>query len=371
MTPCSGRSLLVAVCSMACVGVTSALEISEVRPSRTVFDPAKGESVEIRFRITEPASVELRIYDGRDVLTARIPSADLLPEGTHILTWTGETTTGSPAPPEAYRYVLAAESDAGTPQRHDLSDLTGDEAVQVDDVSWDAESGNIRYRLSAAARVNIRVGLQDNGPLLATVVDWVPRPAGYNEEPWDGRDASRVLDLREHPRLSFSVNAHSLSANTLFVTPWPRSVRFFGPDDDGRIRREPSTRSSHRRSHFAQQPLAERGDLEIQLVLPADLPVGDDGVPLASGIVPVRLDVAPELRRQVLERRFEPMFFVDGLFAFENEVGYLPFTWLWDTTASNEGIHYISANLLGYAGNFGMATVKVRVRHEPDSVTSP
>ena len=46
---------------------------------------------------------------------------------------------------------------------------------------------------------------------------------------------------------------------------------------------------------------------------------------------------------------------------FENETGFLPMTWNWDTSNASPGIHYLTANLRGYEGNFGMATVKVRV----------
>jgi hypothetical protein len=37
-------------------------------------------------------------------------------------------------------------------------------------------------------------------------------------------------------------------------------------------------------------------------------------------------------------------------------------TWLLNTDTLNEGEHYLSVNLRGYEGNFGLATVKVYVQ---------
>ena len=57
----------------------------------------------------------------------------------------------------------------------------------------------------------------------------------------------------------------------------------------------------------------------------------------------------------------------DGIFVFENETGFLPMTWNWDSTSVNPGTHYLTANLRGYEGNFGIATLKVDVEREGDS----
>ena len=56
------------------------------------------------------------------------------------------------------------------------------------------------------------------------------------------------------------------------------------------------------------------------------------------------------------------MFYVDGVFAHENELGYLPLTWTWDTAQFNPGEHFVTLNIRGYEGNFGTATIKVVVQ---------
>ena len=68
-----------------------------------------------------------------------------------------------------------------------------------------------------------------------------------------------------------------------------------------------------------------------------------------------------EDRTRILAERFETVFYLDGRYEFENEVGFLPATWVWDPEGANEGVHYLTGNLLGYEGHFGIATVKVYV----------
>jgi hypothetical protein len=76
---------------------------------------------------------------------------------------------------------------------------------------------------------------------------------------------------------------------------------------------------------------------------------------------------APEDLERALSRRFEPVFFVDGQFAFENEVGFVPMTWTWDPEGVNAGEHFLTVNLRSYEGNFGIASVKVVVSDDDRS----
>ncbi len=177
----------------------AALEITDVRAEPRVIDPATGDQVSFIFRLSAPAKVALSLYDGRDLLIRRVESTGQLPAGDASLTWDTRDQSGRPVPPEAYGFTLTAEDQQGAGTEHDLTDLTAGTEVLAEDVRWDAPAGVIRYRLPAPARVNIRVGLKNHGPLLGTVLDWVARDAGEHAEPWDGRDASNVLDLAAHP----------------------------------------------------------------------------------------------------------------------------------------------------------------------------
>lgn len=354
--------LVALTCALVWCVDASALQISEVRSDQAVFDPAKKEVARIKFRLDKPAVVEEQWFDGRDLLVRTIRTKDRLPAGEQSVDWNGRDEADQLVPREAYRYILRATGDDGATALYDPSDATGGDEVTAINVAWDPAAHVIRYRLPRAARVNIREGLEDHGPVLRTVVDWVARPAGDNKETWDGWDSSHVLDLSHHPRLATNVDAFALSLNTIIVGPLAEDVGLIRTLSWGRHEREKQGPPPKKLMHYhSQQPIEQRGDVDIQILLPPGLPKDGNGVPVVTGRLTLRLDVEPKNRDRIVQQRFEPVFFVDGTFAFENEVGYLPFSWIWDTSTVNEGLHYVSANVRGYEGNFGMETIKVVV----------
>jgi hypothetical protein len=269
----------------------STLVISQVRLDRERFDPEKGESVEVRFTLNEPAKVTLSIFDGRD----RLVSAAVkdLAVGDRVLKWNGQDTTGKSVPAEAYSYTLSA-TNANGQTRHDLTDLTGGAPIVAKDVRWDPVEGRIHYYLDKPDRI---------------------------------RFASQAEANVQRER----------------TAPPPAKQMF----------------------NHAQQSLETRGDLNARLSLAGNARQDKEGRWLVSGKIPLRADVADAQRKIAIERRFEAVFYVDGVFSHENEVGYLPLTWTWDSSQVNDGEHFLTVNIRGYEGNFGAASVKVVVRNPP------
>jgi hypothetical protein len=334
-----------------------AVVIAQVRTDRLVIDPGKSESVAVKFNLSTPSDVTLSIHDGRNRVVFQ-REVEALGVGDREVTWDGRDHKGKIVPPEAYSYVLTARSAKGS-SSHDLTDLTGGQRIEARDVRWDAEAGLIRYYLDKPARVNLRLGLED-GPYLGTVVDWVPRTAGEHAEQWDGKDASGVLDLAGNPALRPVVSAYTLPDNTLFVGAPPRTIQFVAEKDTLALRQEkPAVRKQIANS--TQQPLDTRGDVQATLVPVGDFKQDEQGRWVVSGLVPFRVDVADADRERVVQRRFEAVYYVDGVFTYENELGYLPMTWKWDSSKFNPGEHFVTLNIRGYEGNFGAATVKVLV----------
>lgn len=337
-----------------------AVVIAQVRTDRLVFDPGKSESVAVKFNLSAPSDVTLSIHDGRDrVVFQREVKA--LGAGDRAITWDGRDRTGKAVPAEAYSYALTARSAKGS-STYDVTDLTGGQRIEARDVRWGAEAGLIRYYLDKPARVNLRLGLED-GPYLRTVIDWVPRPAGEHAEQWDGKDASGVLALSGNPALKPIVAAYTLPDNTLFVGAPPQVIQFVAEKDTVAVR-ERQTTARKQIANSAQQPLDTRGDVQATLVPVGDYKQDEQGRWIVSGVVPFRVDVADADRERVVKRRFEAVYYVDGIFTYENELGYLPMTWKWDTGKFNSGEHFVTLNIRGYEGNFGAATVKVLVERD-------
>ena len=340
------------------------LEIRHVQHDRNQLQTPGSEKVTVRFELSEPAAVTMNVYDGRDLLIRNIDSGKQLASGEHSLSWDGKDNAGRPVPPGAYHYTLVATDKDQQSVEYDLTDLTGGEDLEVRNVNWDNKQKTLSYLVQKPARVNIRIGLQNDGPLLRTLLEWVPRAAGTHQEKWDGMDASGVIDLSKHPKRDIVVLAFSLSDNSILVGA-PQSRDQLVADMSWKaVERERKQVSPRRMKTISQQPLETRGDYMIHLTLPDGLEKTKEGLPVVTGRVPVRLDIADKDRKRALERRFEAGFYVDGIMVFENETGFLPMTWYWNTAGMNPGTHYLTTNVRGYEGNFGMQTVKLYVKPE-------
>ena len=140
-------------------------------------------------------------------------------------------------------------------------------------------------RIAEAARVNIRVGLKNFGPLMKTVIDWVPSAGGFQQEHWDGMDQSAVLDLIQHPKLHIVVDAFTLDANTILVGSSPDTIQYTPGLDSGAMRSVSDADSAINHMHFhSQQPMEKRGDVALNLDIAAQVP-GEGAGRLPAGHV--------------------------------------------------------------------------------------
>jgi len=344
-------------------GVAHALEITHVSHEPKMFKPGENKLLSINFTLSETSDVSVNIFDDRSLLIRKIVSEDLS-KGRHQMKWDGKDQNGKAVPAEAYSYAISA-TDGNATVEHDFSDYTGTQQFRMENIKWNKKNKQFEYMLKKPSRVFIRIGLANNGPLLATVLNWVPRASGKHTEQWDGLDASGVLDLASHPKMIIDMQAYELSKNTFLVGPKIKKSNYLTTLPMGEQKRQ--IKYQHKKKMVAanQQAPQTRGDYLVQLKLPGNLKKNKQGVPVVSGIVPVVLDVNNDKYRQIaIDRRSEPVFFVDGQFAMENEVGFLPMTWRLDTTAMNEGEHFLTVNLRGYEGNFGIASRKIYVKHQ-------
>jgi hypothetical protein len=327
-------------------GWCHAVTLSNVR---TEAAAATTTPVTIRFQLDARARVELSLYDGADGLVRRIKSAGVLQPGENALSWDLGGANGQPVPPDAYLYVLRAEGVDGSTTVYDLSEVDRDALVPADAVKWDKESRTLSYTLRKPARVKLRVGLQEPGPLLHTVVNMAPRAGGENSESWDGKDTSQLLDLGIHQDLAIAVTAYGLPPNALIVGR--ATALAASPPGDLNARRQ--SQSARPTTIVSPWDLAD---------YTAKLSVVNAAEPAAIGKpVRLRVDVPTEFRSQILGTRLEPVFFVDGRFVFENETGFLPMTWEWTPGETETGDRIVSVNLRGYEGRFGIASIKVRL----------
>ncbi len=350
---------------LALIGSSAfALSLSHVSLSNNEFNPHQGDSVDLLFHLDEAAEVEVRWFDGRDLLI-RKQVLGRLKKGDHRIAWDGKDNAGKLVPAEAYHYTIIAHiPKTGETVEYDLTDLTGGDDFHITNVEYNPKTQQLKYYLNKPSRVNIRVGFKDGGPLIRTLLDWVPRDAGTHEEPWDGFDENKMMNLGEHAGRMFNTRGYTLPDNTVLVLPYSGKTTVIDELPWGKTQRVVKKQFKKRMYAHVQQSMETRGDYQTTLAVVGDTQTRKDGAPIVSGNVSLELDVPEHMRELVLSRRFEQVIYVDGIYTFENEVGYVPLTFQWDTKDLNEGYHFVTVNVLGYEGNIGMATLKVFVEKE-------
>ena len=338
-----------------------ALEITNVAHSRTYLIPENDEYVEVNFSLSAAAEVHLNIFDARDILIRKIKSAGPLSPGNHSLVWDGRDQRQRIVPAEAYRYTLTALVQDKQLAEYDLSDITGGKPLDSQAV-LDKKNGKIKYQLPEMARVNIRVGLKNRGPMLHTLLNWQPRLAGNNIQAWNGKDKSGHLNLLNHKELDLIINAFSLSLNTIIVGSQLRNKPFINDLSWGTIKRSKKATPKKRMYAYSQQAVETMQDFPLIFKLKNNYEENEQGEPIVSGNVALVLDLPKDVLSHVYNQRFESVFYLDGRFIDESEVGMIPMTWYWDASNVNPGAHYITVNIRGYEGNFGTNTIKVIVK---------
>ena len=342
------------------VGTT--LKIKNVSTDKPSFRPSANETVDIVFHLTEHAVVDVNLHDCRDMLVRRVVKGRSFGAGDQRAVWDGRDEGGRAVPPGVYTYTIAGADKQGRRVTHDLTDMTGGDQQWAEGIRYNAKSKAISYVLPKAGRVNIRLGIQE-GPLLRTLIDWPVRDAGLQVEPWDGYDNSGVLKFDENPKLDIAVWSYQLSGNSIIVAGKDRQVRPKMIEDvswDKVYRERTAPKKSELFNHW-QHPRAACRDPRIFLKV-IGVEHRKDGVPIIDGETYFQMTIDLQDQKIMVDQKFEVVYYVDGVFIYEEELGYTPFSWRWNPAGVNAGIHYITVVLRGYQGHFGSATKKVWVR---------
>ncbi len=334
----------------------NAVEISNV--FHGVMD---NDEIEIRFHLSETADASINIYDDRDYLIRRV-AKNAMSSGDNSLMWDLKDNMQVSVPAEAYKYVVIATGADGVDAVHDLSDITGGKSLIVENTKINKVTGDVEFILQKPARVHIRAGLSGGGPLLVTVANWLARGSGHNSVKWNGFDSSNEINIQKHKKLYFNVQAYSFSDNTIVLGENSNTVKFIDTSTWEVKKREVVVSKKKRMVAANQQTPETRGDFVVNLDVP-DQYKKKNHVPIVDGIVPIKLSVNEENMETIINRRAEPVFYIDGKFSYENEVGFYPMVWQLDTRQLNDGEHYLTVNLRGYEGNFGIASKKIIVKH--------
>ena len=329
-------------------GQAAPLAIDAVGVEPKTVDAASARRVTFRYTLTQPASVSIDLVDEDGRVLDRL-SGGQQAAGPRRITWDGRVD-GRPAPNGAYRYVIIAEGD-GRRAVYDPSAMTGGEELLARDFHFDPKTGILEFVLPKAGYARLRAGIE-GFPHLRTLMDWTPMEAGRHTRAWDGLDASGLVRLSEHPKLSIKLTAFALPDNAVIVANSPTATRpsTAAPAYPPATKAEGYLHARHRR--------ADCGDARCQLEFPGAA-TDAGGRPRLSGQATVRVTLDPADAPRMVNRRFEVVVYEDLTVLFEDEESTNPFTFAWDTTRLPPGEHLLTINLLSYDDHYALATVPV------------
>lgn len=341
-------------------GVANALTITGVSHSPTYFEPKNSSKVAIRYTLDQPAQVILRLFDDRDILIKKLSSSQAK-KNENMFYWDGTDYNGKKVPAEAYRYTLEATT-ASENVAYDVSDTTGNKSLDIINTQWDKAGDKISYLINKPSRISIRVGIDQGGPLLATVTDWLPRGRGEHSEQWNGMDTAHEVNIERIPNTVVHTRAYTLSSNTIVVGPYSNKSMYVNIDDEDVVKRV-ALKKNWKKFDYLSKKAKARSDYTVGIKLPDDPIETINDVPVFKGTIPIKITLqADDIERMQLDR-FESMLFIDGKYVSELETGFSPLTWRLDTSLYTEGEHFITVNLRGYDGQFGVTSRNLYIRH--------
>lgn len=344
------------------------LKISNVGVTAVKFNPSTGERVDIQFSLSANAQVTLRIFDADFELVKTLLEKENKKAGAHRVAWNGRDRDGAVVPDEAYFFTIEATDAAGRTDVYDPIIFSGGETYAVAQIDFDKERNTLRYRLGHAGRVLIRMGTF-RGPLLRTLVDWEPRPAGLRAEDWDGKDASGMVRLRDQPGFVASVTYFTLPENAL-IAAGNTSVSYYAykagqktkrPKKEDRGRKLVSDRPI---APQAAEPRSAYQTPKIHVTFPGVTQVTPEGWPVLDGAAVVRVAVDEKNKPLVENRKTEAYLFLDNRFLLEAETPQPSYDLRWDFSQTTEGEHVLTVNFLLDNDRIATASRKIVVKRK-------
>lgn len=332
-----------------------------VRSASPEFNPAKGERFKIPIKVNKAAEVSVKIFTSDGDLIATLTKQGTLKPGTHELLWDGKDSQGIFVPDDAYIPVLAAKLQDGNTVEVDPRMSSGGEVVENLTVEV-TPTQEITYHLPAPSRVLIRVGIK-NGPMMRSLINWVPKTAGKNIQRWNGFDADNLLDLRNHERLGILVTAYRLPDNAIIATGNDklsyveyRSKRGF-TEVTCNLSEIKLERDGKRISRNYYMPRFKDRDPKVFMTLIGNHAKTPDGTAILEDSTSIKVDIPEKDRTLIQDSLYEVAFFVDNEFVSEEEQGYMPLTWIYKPVGLSPGNHIITVNVSSLSGQMGVKSL--------------
>ena len=357
----AGAFLAVVFCAAGQDG-SNVLKISDVSVSPEQFNPSNGEKASITYVLSRDAAVKIRIYDPDAGLVAYVVNDKPRPKGLNKETWDGRDERGVVVPDEAYYFTIDVRSRTFR-TRYDPTETSGGEEIDLESANFDKEAGIINYVLKKPARIQARAGIE-NGPLMMTLEDWVPRPRGGNTIYWNGLDDTGKIDVMAQPNFKMTIGGFELPENSLITYGNARpdywAYRETNKPSETKTM-EPLQRTGQALSrHYFMTRIRDRSP-RVLISLPS---AGPGALPVLRGRLIVQVDIGPQNKKYFTMEQFEIVFAVDGRYFVEETNGYVPYNWSWDTTQFPDGEHILTVNVASLNDQIGASSKMVLIKNK-------
>jgi hypothetical protein len=338
--------------------------ISDVAVSGDSFNPAAGQRITLSFSLAKDALVTVNAYDPDDHLIAVLADNTAFAAGKNEVVWTGRDTKERIVPDEAYYFTIEAKTSDGKAEIWDPTVFSGGVEHEIQDVEISREKGIVSFAMPETGRVSVRLGTA-GGPLFKTLSNWAARTPGRVTLFWDGFDQDRLFSLWEDKRFKMVILYFSLPQSTVVTYGnsdmdyyrYRQEIGLQQPLKPERPRAvDPSLRIS---PHWKYDRLWDRPP-EIIMTFP-QAPVDENGIPLLKGRALVHVDIAPQDKGHFQDMQYEICFFLDGAYYAEEELGYAPYNWVWETGPVEEGERILTVNLSSYKDQLGVISRRIRI----------
>ena len=330
---------------------------------KSEFSPARKQSFDIPFVLKEKAKVNVHIYTPDGNLIRTISSNKALANGNNSLTWDGKDNTGIIVPDEAYTVKLEAKNKSNHTKIDPLTYSGGE--IETERNTKFLKNGKIIYNLSKPSRVMIRAGLKD-GPMMRSLINWIPKAKGKNIQHWNGYDEDKTVNVFKTNNYGILVVAFSLPEYSIITTGNKKLTyaKYF-TDKKFTFKPVPKEKRLLERNkkgispHFYAFRLTDK-DPRIGIHFPKNIKKNKDGIPMLKNdkAIPIKVTMPTEDEAFIEESKYEVSFFMDYQFKSEEELGYMPITWLWSPNGFSKGEHILTVNVSGFSGQVGVKNIK-------------
>jgi len=321
------------------------------------FSPILKEKIAIGFNVSAKSVVNVEIYTPDGALIRTLTTGIPVKKGNHILEWDGKDKEGVIVPDEAYNVVLKAEVN-GQVETIDPRKTSGGMVEKNLNPKINVD-GKIRYTLAKPSRVLIRLGM-GGGAMLRSVLTWKPKNSGKNLQFWDGYDQDHLVKIQRHKNLKIIISAFSLADNTIITTG--NSVSYFDYVEKYAYKPSLSAKNyqlvhanSKLMSPYYVRALTDTREPVIHFVFPDNIKRNKEGVPILKKGDKVRVKVIMDEKdvQRMAQVKYEITFFDDFDFISEEEMGYVPISWLW-SPQKEKGKHILTVNVASFKGHVGL-----------------